>query len=327
MTPTQRPRIVVLDDLERAARTSADWSAVEAVADVVVHEERLVGPALLDAIAGADALCVMRERTPLPAELIARLPRLRLIATTAAGNAAIDLAACAEAGIVVSGTRSRPGAPAELTWALILAAARRIDLAATAMREGGWPASVGLGLHGRSLGVLGLGKIGSTVAAVGAVFGMDVLAWSPTLTAERAAASGARLVAREEVFSADIVSVNPVLNAATRGSVTAADLASMHDGAWIVNTARAAIVDQDALLAEAASGRIGVALDVFAEEPLPADSPWRRLPNAVLTPHLGYVTDTQLEVWYGDVVENLLAWLAGEPIRRVEPPDRPNGAR
>lgn len=314
-------RVVVTDDWERTALESADWSVLGDGVTVEAVTEHLAADELVERLRGAQVVVVMRERTRWDAALLARLPDLRLLVTTGAGNAAVDMAACEANGVTVCGTGSHPGGTAELTWALILAAARRLDRVLPAMVDG-WPAPVGTALHGRTLGLLGLGRVGSTVAKVGAAFGMDVVAWTPTLDDRRAAAVGARAVSRDEVIaSASFLSLHIPLTPETRHALSRTDIGRMRADAWLVNTARAGLVDLDALAdALDAKAIAGAAFDVFDVEPLPHDSPWRRREDVILTPHRGYVTDTGMRRWFGDVVEDIAAWRAGEPVRVIGTP-------
>jgi phosphoglycerate dehydrogenase-like enzyme len=236
-------------------------------------------------------------------------------------NASIDVAAAAAQGITVCGTQGLPYPTAELTWGLILALVRRIAAEDRATREGAWQTTLGVGLNGKTLGVLGLGTLGSRVARVGAAFEMEVLAWSQNLTAERAAAAGARLVPRDELLArADVVSIHLVLSERTRGLLGARELGLMKPSAYLVNTSRGPIVDEAALLAALQAGRLaGAGLDVFDEEPLPRDHPLRRLPNTVITPHLGYVTEETYRIFFGHALEDVEAFLRGAPVRVLRP--------
>jgi D-3-phosphoglycerate dehydrogenase len=313
-------RIAVLDDYQGVAFAYADWTRVRAAAEVVVMDRNLATvDAAAEALADYDVVCLMRERMAVPAALIERLPKLKLIVVTGAHNRTLDLEAARRAGVVVSATRNAGSEhpTAELTWGLILGAARNIAAEAAGLRAGGWQTTVGTTLHGRTLGVVGLGRIGARVAAQARAFGMDVIAWSPNLTAEKAEAGGARLASKAELFeTADVVSLHMVLSERTRGLVGAEDLARMKPDALLVNTSRGPLVDEAALLAALRAGRIGgAALDVFEQEPLPADHPFRTLPNVLATPHLGYVARETYEVFFADMVEDIEAWLAGRPIR------------
>ncbi|GAA2743007.1 D-2-hydroxyacid dehydrogenase family protein [Terrabacter aerolatus] len=317
-------RIAVLDDYQGVALTSADWSPVTdrpgSPCSVDVFRDHVGEPdALVRRLAPYDAVVVMRERTPLPAEVLGALPRLRLVVTTGRRNPSIDLAAAAAADITVCGTDSLATAPAELTWALVLGLARRLVPEATGVREGGWQTTVGRDLAGHTLGLLGLGRIGSQVAAVGQAFGMDVVAWSRSLTPERAGAVGVRAASLDEVLTAsDVVSVHLVLAESTRGLLGERELALMRPDALLVNTSRGPIVDEVALLAALERGHLGgVGLDVFDTEPLPADHPLRTAPRTLLTPHLGYVTHDVYATFFGGVVEDLTAYLDGSPLRTL----------
>jgi len=308
---------VVLDDYQNAARTMADWDRLPV--EVTVFREHMTDVA--DALRDFDIVVIMRERTPFPASLLARLPKLRLLITSGMRNASIDLAAAAERGVTVCGTKSRSEPPVELTWALILGLARQLVPEAAAMRSGGsWQSTLGVDLAGATLGLVGLGKIGTRVAAVGTAFGMEVVAWSQNLTAERASAAGASLAdSLPDLLSAsDIVSVHLALSDRTRGLLDGAALAHLREDAFLVNTSRAAIVDRAALLAALRDNRIaGAGLDVFDKEPLPANDPFRTLPNVLATPHLGYVTRRNYSNYFRGAVEDIEAFLAGKPIRTL----------
>lgn len=317
-------RIAVLDDYQGVALSSADWAPVtghpSTPCTVDVFSDHVGEPAaLLERLAPYDAVVVMRERTPLPAAVLAALPRLRLVVTTGRRNPSIDVAGASAAGITVCGTESLPTAPAELTWALVLGLSRHLVEEAMAVRTGGWQTTVGRDLAGHTLGLLGLGRIGSQVATVGRAFGMDVVAWSRNLTPERAAAAGARAASLDEVLAAsDVVSVHLPLAEGTRGLVGERELALMRPDALLVNTSRGPIVDEGALLRALSRGHLGgVGLDVFDEEPLPADHPLRTAPRTLLTPHLGYVTRDVYATFWGGVVEDVTAYLDGSPIRTL----------
>ncbi len=315
-------RIAVLDDYQNVARDMADWSAVEGDAEVTVFTDHLGS---LDAAAAAlqdfEIIAIMRERTPFPRALFERLPRLRLLVTTGARNKAIDLQAAGDHGVTVCGTPSPGRSTVELTWALILAAARNLAAEDRSMRDGGWQTGLGWDLEGKTLGVIGLGRLGSQVAEIGAAFRMEVIAWSPNLTAERAADCGARLVTRDDLFkTADVVTIHMVLSGRTTDLVTATDLARMKPTAWLVNCSRGPIVNERDLIDALRSGAIGgAALDVYDVEPLPADHPLRALDNTVLSPHMGYVTEETYRVFYPGTVEAIRAWLDGDPIRVIAP--------
>lgn len=313
-------RCAVLDDFQSVATTVADWSAVAGDVDVVsFHEHFGTEDELAAVLADFDMVVTLRERVSFPATLIARLPRLRLLVASGMRNSVIDYVAADRHGVTVCGTASTSTPPVELTWALLLGLARGIVPEATALRTGGpWQSTLGADLHGRRLGLLGLGKIGSRVARVGLAFGMDVVAWSRNLTQERAEEVGTGLAAsREELLeTSDFVSVHLALSDRTRGLVGPAELALMRPSAYLINTSRAAIVDQDALLAALRDGTIaGAGVDVFDIEPLPADHPMRTAPRLLATPHLGYVSRANYATYYGQAVENIQAFLAGKPVR------------
>jgi phosphoglycerate dehydrogenase-like enzyme len=310
-------RVAILDDYQDVARRLADWQSLPA--EVVVFRDHLSDESEVAArLADFDVVVAMRERTPFPRSLFERLPRLRLLVTTGMRNASIDLRAAADRGVVVSGTAGLPSPTAELTWALILALVRHVPREDRATREGRWQETLGTTLKGRTLGVLGLGQLGSRVARVGKAFEMDVIAWSQNLTAERAAAVGATLAgSRDELLAqADVVTIHLVLSDRTRGLVGARELGLMRPTAYLVNTSRGPIVDEGALIATLRAGKIaGAGLDVYDEEPLPADHPLRRLANTVITPHLGYVTEETYQIFYSQALEDIRAGLAGAPVR------------
>ncbi|TQM11869.1 D-2-hydroxyacid dehydrogenase family protein [Pseudonocardia kunmingensis] len=314
-------RVVVLDDYLDAVTRCADWSVLPAdVVTVTRHigsEDELVA-----VLCEADVVVATRERTRLGRSVLERLPRLRLLVTTAMRNAAIDLDAATERGVLVCGTRGNKRSTVELTWGLVLALLRDIPGQQQALREGRWHTHLGVGLEGKTLGLLGLGTTGSQMAAIARAFDMDVLAWSANLTAERAAACGARRVERDELLArADVVSVHLVLSERTRGLVGARELALMRPTSYLVNTSRAAIVDQTALVTALENGAIaGAAADVFEVEPAPAGTPLLAAPRTVLTPHIGYVTAEEYRLFYGDVVDDIAAWLAGAPVRTLNAP-------
>lgn len=317
-----KPRCAVIEDFQSVATTVVDWSAVTADVEVVTFTEHLATEdEAAAALADFDVVVTLRERVPFPAELFARLPRLRLLVASGMRNSVIDLDAAKRHGVVVCGTASSSTPPVELTWALLLGLARGIVPEAEALRSGGpWQSTLGADLHGRTLGLLGLGKIGGRVARVGLAFGMDVLAWSQNLTKERTDEAGAeRAASKEELLaSSDFVSVHLALGDRTRGLIGAAELALMRPTAYLINTSRAAIVDTDALLAALDAGVIaGAATDVFDTEPLPAGHPLRTAPRLLATPHLGYVSRANYETYYGQAVENIRAFLDGQPVRRL----------
>jgi phosphoglycerate dehydrogenase-like enzyme len=306
-------RIAILDDYQNVALEMADWSPLAGRADITVFNDHLSNlDEIVDRLLPFDVVCLMRERTPLPRAVIERLPRLKLIASTGTRNAAIDMDAAAERGIVVAHTGYDGRSTVEMTWALILACVRQVALENAHLRAGGWQRTLGDGLHGKTLGVLGLGNIGSEVARIGLAFGMDVIAWSQNLTPDKAHACGVRLASKDELFrNADILTIHLVLSQRTKGLVGAAELRAMKPSARLINTSRGPIVDEPALIEVLRERRIaGAALDVFDIEPLPTNHPFRSLDNVLSTPHIGYVARDLYRTFYGDTVKNITRWLA-----------------
>ena len=313
-------RCAVLDDYQNAAFEAADWSPVaDRVAVRTLNRHIGDEAALASLIGDCEIVVIMRERTPFTAPLFARLPNLKLLVTTGMKNAAIDVAAARAHGVIVCGTASRSEPPAELTWALMLALARHVVQESAAFRANGpWQSTVGEDLHGTTLGVLGLGKIGARVARVALAFDMRVLAWSENLTGDRAQAAGVQLAPSKAhlLEQSDIVSIHLMLSRRTRDLLGAADLRRMKRTAYLINTSRAAIVDRDALIQALREGWIaGAGIDVFEEEPPAPDDPLRSLPNVLATPHLGYVSRDNYRTYYGEAVEDIAAFLDGSPIR------------
>jgi phosphoglycerate dehydrogenase-like enzyme len=305
-------KIAVLDDYQNAALESADWSVIRDRADITVFQDHLNDiDAVIERLLPFDIVCVMRERTPLPRNLIERLPNLKFIASAGPVNASIDVVAAADRGIVVSHTGYRSDPAIELTWALILASARSIVAENNSMRSGGWQTTVGTDLRGKTLGVLGLGRVGSEVARIGRAFGMDLIAWSQNMTPEAAHAAGAVLVSKDELFQqADILTMHLVLSDRTRSLVGAAELAKMKPTARLINASRGPIVDEHALIGALRNKQIaGAAIDVFDIEPLPASHPFRTLDNVLATPHIGYVSQGLYRTFYEDSVSNIRKWL------------------
>jgi phosphoglycerate dehydrogenase-like enzyme len=305
-------KVAVLDDYQNVALQLADWSAVRRHAEITVFNDHLDDPAaVVDRLRPFDAVCVMRERTPLTREILEQLPRLKLIASTGPRNASIDAQAAAERGIAVTATGYDSTPTIEFTWSLILASMRGIDREAASLRAGGWQTGLGSNLRGKSLGVVGLGNIGREVARIGLAFGMKVIAWSQNLTEEKASAAGATLVDKQTLFrEADVVTVHLVLSSRTRDLIGAPELALMKQTARLVNTSRGPIVDEAALIEALRARRIaGAAVDVFEAEPLPADHPFRKLEDILATPHIGYVTEDLYRTFYGDAAANIADWL------------------
>ena len=313
--------VAILDDYQHVAPSLADWASLQPQANTVFfHDHVSDADALAARLAPFDAVVLMRERTRFDANLLARLPRLKLIVSVGMWNAAIDLDAAKSRGIVVSGTTGGDAAatPA-LTWSLILAATRNLYGEAASLRAGGWQTRVGMDVNGKTLGVLGLGRIGEAVARIGVAFGMRVIAWSQNLTSERAAEVGVQRVEKDELFrEADVLTIHLKLGDRTKGLVGARELGLMKPGANLVNTSRGPIVSEDALIEALQERRIGgAALDVFDEEPLAAGHPFRFLPNVLATPHIGYVTENTYHVAYPQIVEAICAWIDGAPIRQL----------
>jgi phosphoglycerate dehydrogenase-like enzyme len=323
-------RVAVLDDWQGAAESAADWSVLQSRAELVFFRLPFAdADAAAAALADFDIVMAMRERTPFPASLVARLPRLKLFSLTGARAALIDMAALSRQGVTVCHTGGGDSgiATAELAFGLIIAAARQIAAGDASIRAGHFqePVPVGFDLAGKTLGLVGLGRIGTRIAGYGRAFGMDIAAWSPHLTAERAAAGGARLLAKEALFrESHIVSLHLVLSDETRGIVGGSELGLMRRGAILVNTSRAGLVDRAALVAALAARRIVAALDVFDREPPAADDPIRQAQGTVLTPHLGYATAETYRDFYRQSVENVLAFLDGKPIRVLKAPAETN---
>ncbi|WP_370350279.1 D-2-hydroxyacid dehydrogenase family protein [Catenulispora sp. EB89] len=309
-------KIAILDDYQGVALSLADWASLDA--DTTVFGEPFAdADQAVRALAGYDVIVAMRERTRFPAEVLEQLGDLRLLVSTGPRNAAIDLDAARRLGVTVCGTGYSATPTIELTWALILAAARNLPEEAASLRAGGWQLGLGTGLHGKTLGLLGLGRIGSEVARIGQAFGMTTIAWSQNLTAEKAAEHGVQAVAKEELFAAsDVLTIHLVLSGRSRGLVGAPELAAMKSTAILVNTSRGPIIDEAALIEALRTGQIGkAAIDVYDIEPLPADHPLRTLPNALATPHIGYVSRDLYETFYGDAVADIAAFRDGNPVR------------
>jgi phosphoglycerate dehydrogenase-like enzyme len=305
-------KIAILDDYQNVALKMADWLAISGRAEVAVFNDHVVDQsALVERLLPFDVVCVMRERTPLPREVLQHLPRLKLIASTGSRNASIDMGAAKELGITVTATGYRSSATIELTWALILASVRGIVHENNSIRNGGWQKSVGQDLSGKILGVVGLGNIGGQVARIGFAFGMTIIAWSQNMTPEIAEAAGARLVSKDDLFrQADIVTVHLILSGRTKGLVGAAELGLMKPTSHLINASRGPIVDEASLIKALRSHAIaGAAIDVFDEEPLPSEHPFRSMDNVLATPHIGYVTEGLYRMFFGDTVANITTWL------------------
>jgi phosphoglycerate dehydrogenase-like enzyme len=318
------PLIVLLDDWSGSAMDAADWARLQDRAIVRSMTQQLRDEeAAADVLREAVIVVAMRERTTFGRSLLARLPNLRLLVTTGSRNAAIDLAAATDLRVTVCATSSSTHDAAELTWGLILAAMRGIPIESARVRRGDWTGNVGHSLAGRTLGVVGLGRQGSRVAQVGLAFEMNVVAWSSSLTDERCAAIGIRRAASlgELLKLSDVVTIHLQLSDRTRRLIGEAQFRQMQPGAWLVNTSRGSIVDEQALVQACREHWIaGAALDVFEQEPLAADHPFRRLPNVIATPHIGYAADASWSRWYAEALEDIEAWLDGSPIRILNAP-------
>lgn len=314
------PKIAILDDYANAALGSADWSSLPDGFEPVVFTDNLVEhEALVERLKGFEIVCAMRERTPFPTEVVSRLPDLKLFITSGMRNKAVDFDTLRAKGVVCCGTESPGGTTTELTWALILGVMRNVAFDHRTMKDGGWQARTGMGLEGKTLGLLGLGRLDGMVAAIAPHFGMKVVAWSPNLTQARCDEAGAEKVTKEELFRrADVVSIHVVLSERSRGLVGAMELGWMKPTAALVNTSRGPIVEETALIDALSTGAIrAAAVDVYDVEPLPADHPYRRIENLLTTPHVGYVTEESYRVFYGQMVESISAWATGTPIREI----------
>jgi phosphoglycerate dehydrogenase-like enzyme len=311
-------RIAILDDYQQVALRVADWSSVPEGTDILAFKQHMTATSeLQNRLKGFDVIVAMRERTAFNPATLELLPDLRLLVTTGMRNASIDLAAASRLGILVCGTRGGGPSTAELAWGLILSLLRHIPQEFESVRRGGWQTTLGADLKGKTLGLLGLGNLGSHMAGIGNAFGMNVIAWSQNLTSDKAQQFGASLVAKDELFSrSDIISIHLQLSDRTRGLVGAHELSLMKPTAYLINTSRGPIVDETALMQTLRSHAIaGAGIDVYDPEPLPAEHPLRALDNVVTTPHLGYVTRETYDIFYGDAVEDIQAFSRGRPVR------------
>ncbi|MEE4999386.1 D-2-hydroxyacid dehydrogenase family protein [Pseudomonas alliivorans] len=313
-----RLTIAVLDDWQNVASNVVDWSPLRSIGEVsFLHEFPADTAVMVQRLRDFDVICVMRERTLFDEALLSQLPRLKLLTTGGMRNAAIDVAAAKRLNITVCGTDSYKHAAPELTWALIMGITRNLVAEANSLRAGHWQVGLGSDLHGKTLGILGLGSIGKWIARYGQAFGMKVIAWSQNLTPEVAAESGVTYVSKQALFEqSDVLSVHLVLSDRSRGLVDAEALGRMKPAAFVVNTSRGPIIDEAAMIETLQQRRIaGAALDVFDVEPLPENHPFRTLDNVLATPHIGYVTENNYQTFYGRMIENIQAWHAGSPIR------------
>lgn len=312
-------QIAILDDYQDIALSAADWSEVAKKANIRVFHNHVADPeALVEQLKPYTVLCIMRERTPLNREILSQLPELKLIVSTGQRNASLDVKACQELGIEVAMTGYVDSGAPELTWALLMALARKVVTENTNLRSGRWQSTIGVDLRGKTMGIVGLGRIGAKIAAYAKAFEMKVIAWSENLTEERAHRAGAELVSKERLFrESDFISLHLVLSERSRGTVGAQDLSIMKPTAFLINTSRGPLIDEQALIGALANKRIaGAALDVFDQEPLPPDHPLRMLDNVLATPHIGYVTEDTYRVFYEDTVKAVLRWIA----QKDEPP-------
>jgi phosphoglycerate dehydrogenase-like enzyme len=313
-------RVAVLDDYQGRAHELADWSSLGSEVEVSFFHAPIDRSALAGELAPFDVLVLMRERTALPRTLIEQLPKLRLVVTTGMSNASIDMACLHEREIAVAGTQGGGNAPVEIAWALIFAVTKRLLIEDRAIRDGSWQLGFPLELEGATLGLAGLGRLGSGMVAAARAFRMDVIAWSQNLTDERAAEVGVRKVTKEELLrESDVLSIHLVLSDRTRGLFQAQDLAAMKPGAVLINTSRGPIVDESALVDALRTKAISAGLDVFDVEPLPDDHPLLSLENVVLSPHLGYVSERNFRSMYEQAVENIAGFLNDGPVRRIGP--------
>ncbi len=311
-------KVAILDDFQNVALGMADWNRLAPAAAVTVFTDNVTGDSLIDRLAPFEVVMVIRERTRFPRDVIEKLPRLKLLITAGMRNLAIDMEACNARGITVCGTDTGSSPTAELAFGMLLALSRNMLAEDHSLRAGNWQTQrIGFGVKGLTLGVVGLGRLGAAMAGYAKAFGMDVVAWSQNLTAERAASVGVRRVEKAELFStADFISLHLILSARTQGVVGAAEIAAMKRTAFLINTSRAGLLDEKALIAALTEKRIaGAGLDVFETEPLPADAAIIRAPNTLLTPHLGYATADSFKFYFPHAVEDVEAWLAGKPVR------------
>jgi phosphoglycerate dehydrogenase-like enzyme len=314
-------RIAVIDDYQAVAHEMADWSCLPGCEVDFFCSPMRTAEELVERLAPYEGLVVMRERTKFPADILRQLSALKLLVTTGMNNRSIDLAAARVQGIVICGTPWAEDTTVELTWGLILSIARWIPQEDASLRGGRWQSRLGVSLRGKTLGIVGLGTIGTKVAQIGKLFGMRVIAWSPNLTATRASAAGVELSTKDDLLSSsDVLSMHLILSDTTRGIIGAAELAKMKPTALVINTARGPLIDEYALGEALREGHVaGAAVDVFDAEPIEATHPLLNAPHTILTPHIGYVTREVYSAWYAAVVEDIAAYLAGAPLRHLNP--------
>ncbi|MEO6687142.1 MAG: D-2-hydroxyacid dehydrogenase family protein [Dyadobacter sp.] len=310
-------KIAVLDDYQHAALKMADWTTLQKVAEITVFHDHLFGQhEIVERLKPFDVICLMRERTPVNRELLSKLPNLKLIVSTGLRNASIDTEAVSELGIQLENTGYVGSGAPELTWALLMAIARKIPQENTSVKTGGWQNTIGTDLNRKTIGIIGLGNIGDKIASIARVFNMNVIAWSENLTKEKASAKGAKAVSKEYLFkNSDFITVHLVLSERSKGIIGASDLALMKPTAYLINTSRGPLIDENALIDILKENKIaGAALDVFETEPLPADHPFRTLDNVLATPHIGYVTEDTYKVFFEDTVKIIENWIAKNSI-------------
>ncbi len=315
-------RIAVIDDYQSVAHRMADWDSLPEGTDIDFYQDHLSDlESLVGRLGSYEVVQFMRERTPFTKPLLDALPKLELLSGTGGGFRSFDIDAATERGVLITRSGGAGSSTEELAWALILAVARSLPQEDRAMREGRWQTQLGVGLSGRNLGIIGLGRLGSRVAKLGQAFGMELLAWSPWQTAERAAENGATFLPREEFFAqSDVVTIHIPLTDESTGLVNAEDLKNMKPSAYLINTSRGPILNEVDLVKALQDGTIaGAGLDVFDEEPLPIDHPFLKLTNTVLTPHIGFVSEESYRAFYSNALDNIKAYLAGNPTNMVNP--------
>jgi len=315
-------RVAVLDDYQGVAGDRTDWEIVKDDVDITVFDDHIFDEdAIAERLKDFEIICAMRERTPFPRSQLEKLPNLKLLITSGMRNRGIDTAAASEMGVMVCGTPSVGRPTADLAWGLILGLARQIPMEDRRVRAGGWQETIGTSLQGKTLGIAGLGNLGSRMAAVAKAFEMDVIAWSQNLTAEKCAEHGVALVSKDDLLArSDFITIHLILSDRTRGVFGAAELAKMKPTAYIVNTSRGPIIDEDALAAALRNNTIaGAGIDVFSVEPLPADHQFRNLENMIVTPHLGYVEVANYDAYFGGYAAAIRGFLDGKPVNEIEP--------
>ncbi len=313
-------KVAVIDDFQNVAGAMGEWGRLRPRAETTIFTDNVTGQALVERLQPFDVVMVIRERTKFPRELIEKMPNLKLLITAGMRNLGIDLDACRARGVIVCGTDTGSSPTAELAFGMLLALSRNIPAEQASLRAGTWQTPrLGFGVKGLTLGIVGLGRLGALMGSYGHAFGMNVIAWSQNLTTDKATAAGARRVEKSELFAqSDFVSLHLILSERSRGIVGASDLAQMKPGGFLINTSRAGLIDEPALIAALKAGKIaGAALDVYEREPLPAEAAILSAPNTLLTPHLGYATRETYEIYFPQAVEDIEAWLAAKPVRVI----------